>query len=150
MIAVYRGKSSMYEYIIAGAVTGASYKFNMGLRGMAAGAIVGGALGTIGGGVSLLILNTTGMTMEEVRYWQYKWRSNRDDTINEGRKTQVRSANQHFQLLEEHDMKAEVDTNKVDLEALDVKEKSQSALEKPVASAESVAKPVSPAVSEKK
>ena len=76
----------MVEYITAGAVTGALYKFNLGLKGMTAGMLVGGALGTVAGGITLLILRTTGMTMEEARYWQYKWRSNRDNTIHEGLK----------------------------------------------------------------
>lgn len=88
-IAVYRGKSSIFEYAAAGALTGATYKFSMGLKGMTAGTLVGGVLGSIAGGVSLLILKSTGMTMEEVRYWQYKWRTSRDDTINEAMKAQT-------------------------------------------------------------
>lgn len=48
---------------------------------MAAGGIIGGVLGGIGGAASLLILNLSGTSMEEVRYWQYKWRANRDDAI---------------------------------------------------------------------
>lgn len=71
----------MIEYIAAGAFTGGMYKFNMGLKGMTAGVLVGGFLGTIAGGITLLLLTTTGMTMEESRYWQYKWRQNRDETI---------------------------------------------------------------------
>jgi len=41
-ISVYRGYSSILEYVAAGCITGAIYKFNMGLAGMA----VGGGLGT--------------------------------------------------------------------------------------------------------
>jgi hypothetical protein len=41
-ISVYRGYSSVLEYAAAGCITGALYKFNMGLAGMA----VGGGLGT--------------------------------------------------------------------------------------------------------
>lgn len=41
-ISVYRGYSSILEYAAAGCITGALYKFNMGLAGMA----VGGGLGT--------------------------------------------------------------------------------------------------------
>ncbi|KAI8045579.1 hypothetical protein M5D96_001761 [Drosophila gunungcola] len=61
-MSVYRGKSSIYEYLAAGSVTGSLYKMNLGLRGMAAGGIIGGFLGG-------------------VRYWQYKWRLDRDDNI---------------------------------------------------------------------
>lgn len=118
MIAVYRGKSSMIEYIAAGAFAGGTYKFNLGLRGMAAGMIVGGGLGTIGGAVSLLILRSTGMTMEEVRYWQYKWRSNRDDAINDSFKFQMKSTEFHDPLMELHDQKPEVTAAKLDIKAL--------------------------------
>jgi hypothetical protein len=41
-ISVYRGHSSILEYVAAGGFTGGLYKCNMGLRGMA----VGGGLGT--------------------------------------------------------------------------------------------------------
>lgn len=108
----------MIEYIAAGAFTGATYKFNLGLRGMAAGLIVGGGLGTIAGGVSLLILRSTGMTMEEVRYWQYKWRSKRDDAINDSFKFQMKSTEMHDPLMELHDQKPEVAAANMDLNAL--------------------------------
>jgi complex I assembly factor TIMMDC1 len=114
-MAVYRGKSSMYEYITAGAVTGGVYKFNMGLRGIAAGALVGGALGTIAGGLSLAILVSTGMTMEEVRYWQYKWRSSRDDAIQDTfRETFKNDSDRNDPLLVLHD-------DKLGSTALDIK-----------------------------
>lgn len=107
----------MIEYITAGVVTGGTYKFNMGLRGMAAGAIVGGGLGTIAGGLSLLILKSTGMTMEEVRYWQYKWRSSRDDAIQEGFRETFRKTENNDELYELHDAKPEVGSN-LDLKKL--------------------------------
>ncbi|XP_017117478.1 RPII140-upstream gene protein [Drosophila elegans] len=80
-ISVYRGKSSIYEYLAAGSVTGSLYKMNLGLRGMAAGGIIGGFLGGVAGVTSLLLMKASGTSMEEVRYWQYKWRLDRDDNI---------------------------------------------------------------------
>ncbi len=62
----------------------------MGLRGMVAGGLVGGVFGTVAGGVSLLILKMTGKSMEEVRYWQYKWRIERDQAINESMKVIIK------------------------------------------------------------
>lgn len=115
-IAVYRGKSSFVEYITAGAVTGSLYKFNLGLRGMFAGAVVGGVLGTIAGGASLLILRSTGMTMEEVRYWQYKWRSNRDDAIRESQKSNMRGTEHEDELTNFHDSR--VGLNKLDIKTI--------------------------------
>ncbi|XP_052850493.1 RPII140-upstream gene protein [Drosophila gunungcola] len=80
-MSVYRGKSSIYEYLAAGSVTGSLYKMNLGLRGMAAGGIIGGFLGGVAGVTSLLLMKASGTSMEEVRYWQYKWRLDRDDNI---------------------------------------------------------------------
>lgn len=107
----------MIEYISAGAVTGAMYKFSMGLRGMTAGALVGGFFGTIAGGVTLVILKSTGMTMEEARYWQYKWRSSRDDSVNEALKVDIRGTEIHEPMFEEHDSKH--GTTNLDLKILD-------------------------------
>lgn len=78
---MYRGKSSIYEYLAAGTITGSLYKLNMGLRGMAVGGLLGGSLGGVAGLVSLLVMYASGTSMEEVRYWQYKWRANRDANI---------------------------------------------------------------------
>lgn len=80
-ISVYRAKSSVYEYTAAGTVAGAMYKINTGLRGMTVGGLLGGTLGSLAGLVSLLILKFSGTSMEEVRYWQYNWKRERDETI---------------------------------------------------------------------
>lgn len=88
-ISVYNGKSSIWEYLTAGVITGSTYKMNMGLRGMVAGGLVGGAFGTVAGCASLLILKATGKSMEEVRYWQYRWKIERDQTINEALKVKI-------------------------------------------------------------
>ena len=82
-ISVYRGKSSIFEYIAAGSIAGSMYKFNMGLRGMAVGGLLGGGLGGVGGCISLLVMKLTGTSMEDVRYWQYKWKLERDQKIKE-------------------------------------------------------------------
>jgi complex I assembly factor TIMMDC1 len=125
-IAVYRGKSSMVEYVSAGLATGALYKFNMGLRGMAAGGLVGGFLGGIAGGISLFILRSTGLTMEEVRYWQYKWRSSRDDAINEGHKSALKGTEMSDDHLDKHDQV--VGTNRLDIKILDPIDNKQEIL----------------------
>lgn len=77
-ISVYRGKSSIYEYLAAGALTGSMYKINTGLRGMTVGGLLGIGLGGVAGACQLLVLKSTGKTMEEVRYWQYNWKRERD------------------------------------------------------------------------
>ncbi|XP_058467650.1 RPII140-upstream gene protein [Malaya genurostris] len=100
VISVYRGKSSIYEYLIAGGTAGALYKFKMGLKGMTSGGIVGLTFGGVAGVLSLAILKATGTTMEEVRFWQYKWRANRDNMINESMKAQ--SPEQDPLLLNHH------------------------------------------------
>lgn len=76
-IASYRGKSSIVEYLAAGGLTGAVYKMNMGLRGMAAGLFFGSVIGGVAGLGSLAILKLTGTTMEDLRYWQESVRQSR-------------------------------------------------------------------------
>lgn len=114
VISVYRGKSSIYEYLVAGGVTGAMYKFNMGLRGMTSGGLVGMTFGGIAGLLSLAILRATGTTMEEVRFWQYKWQDSRDQAIRDSIAKQ--SAGDPDPLLEGHHEKfgsANLDLDKV-------------------------------------
>ncbi|CAG5035896.1 unnamed protein product [Parnassius apollo] len=48
-VSVYRGDTSLVEYIFAGAITGAIYKANLGLAAMIVGAGVGATLSTLGG-----------------------------------------------------------------------------------------------------
>lgn len=85
-VSVYRGKSSIFEYIAAGFITGSLYKLNLGLRGMAAGGIIGGVMGSIAGAASLALLYASGTSMEEIRYWQYKWRLERENMVHEAMK----------------------------------------------------------------
>nr|CAD7433394.1 unnamed protein product [Timema monikensis] len=50
---------------------------NMGVKGMVVGGLLGSALGGLAGGISLAIFSITGTSMEDVRYWQYKWKQER-------------------------------------------------------------------------
>ncbi|XP_017092126.2 RPII140-upstream gene protein [Drosophila bipectinata] len=102
-ISVYRGKSSIYEYLAAGSLTGSLYKVNLGLRGMAAGGIIGGFLGGVAGAASLLLMKASGTSMEEVRYWQYKWRLDRDDNIQQAVRKLTEEDNP--ELFKAHDTK---------------------------------------------
>jgi hypothetical protein len=43
--------------------------------------VLGGVLGGIAGLVSLSILKLSGMSMEEVRYWQYQWKEDRNRSV---------------------------------------------------------------------
>uniref|UniRef100_A0A1Q3FI42 Complex I assembly factor TIMMDC1, mitochondrial n=1 Tax=Culex tarsalis TaxID=7177 RepID=A0A1Q3FI42_CULTA len=129
VISVYRGKSSVYEYLVAGGVTGAMYKFNMGLRGMTSGGLVGLTFGGIAGLLSLAILRATGTTMEEVRFWQYKWQDSRDQAIRDSIAKQ--SAGDPDPLLEGHHEKfgtANLDLNKVVAASETVKEVKEAAV----------------------
>ncbi|BFF90548.1 RPII140-upstream gene protein [Drosophila madeirensis] len=108
-ISVYRDKSSIYEYLAAGSLTGATYKMNLGLRGMAAGGIIGGFMGGIAGVASLLLMKASGTSMEEVRYWQYKWRVNRDDNIQAAFKKMTED--EHPELFKAHDERVSEDVS---------------------------------------
>ncbi|XP_063704551.1 RPII140-upstream gene protein [Culicoides brevitarsis] len=76
-IASYRGKSSVWEYLAAGGLTGAIYKVNMGLKGMTAGGAAGLAMGGIAGLLTLGLLKLSGHTVEDVQYWQHRMQLSR-------------------------------------------------------------------------
>ncbi|XP_023708484.1 RPII140-upstream gene protein isoform X3 [Cryptotermes secundus] len=111
-ISIYRGRSSILEYVAAGGITGALYKCSMGLRGMAVGGGLGSFLGGIAGLVSLSILKFSGMTMEEVRYWQYQWKEDRTRHFLKSGKDDESNA-----LLAHHDER--VGPHGISLESLD-------------------------------
>ncbi|KAH8375856.1 RPII140-upstream gene protein [Drosophila serrata] len=115
-ISVYRGKSSIYEYLAAGSLTGSLYKMNLGLRGMAAGGIIGGFLGGVAGVTSLLLMKASGTSMEEVRYWQYKWRLERDDNIQQAFKKMTEG--EEPELFKVHDEKMPEKQAQVTLESV--------------------------------
>lgn len=104
-VSVYRGKSSIFEYIGAGFITGSLYKLNLGLRGMAAGGIIGGVLGSIAGAASLALLYASGTSMEDIRYWQYKRRLERENLVHEAMKKQEDLAYKTPNIFKEHDAK---------------------------------------------
>jgi complex I assembly factor TIMMDC1 len=83
-ISVYRNKYTIFDYIAGGAITGALYKWKLGPRGMIAGFVVGMCLGTLAGSGTILLLKLTGTSMEEIRYWQYKWKTERSNVYKEG------------------------------------------------------------------
>lgn len=120
MISVYRGKSSLLEYVTAGAVTGGIYKVNLGLRGIIVGNGLGATLGGIAGGLSLLILRSSGMTMEEVRYWQYKWKDERSKSVREAYIKETK--NEADKFMELHNQSIE---NKISLDNLEVPSKNE-------------------------
>lgn len=100
-MSTYRGKSSIWEYIAAGSTTGALFRMNLGLRGMVAGSIVGGALGVVAGGASLGIMKLSGTSMEEIRYWQHQMHKKRIDLEQAGYARQAKE-NDPNPLLEAH------------------------------------------------
>jgi len=74
----YRGKLKIGNYIVGASVTGLLFRLNMGIRAALVGTGLGSILGAICGGTSLLILNLTGITMDEVLQVQTEWISSRN------------------------------------------------------------------------
>ncbi|XP_050730545.1 RPII140-upstream gene protein-like [Eriocheir sinensis] len=72
-IATYRGKSSVIEYSAGGTITGAIFKLKNGPKPAIAGAVMGGALGTIAGCVNLALLALSGTTNDQLRKYHYEW-----------------------------------------------------------------------------
>ncbi|CAG9767213.1 unnamed protein product [Ceutorhynchus assimilis] len=84
LIQVYRGKYGVMEYVGAGAATGFLVKFNGGPRTWVVSSAVGSTLGLICGGTTLGILKLSGLSMEEARYWQQKWKNHRSEHFRKG------------------------------------------------------------------
>jgi len=71
-ISVYRNKTSVWEHMAAGTVTGAILRLNMGLRGMFAAGCVGLLLGTSAGIVMVGASSWAGETQDIVHYNKIK------------------------------------------------------------------------------
>lgn len=71
-IAAYRGKSSVIEYTGGGIITGAIFRLKLGPRASVAGAILGGALGTLAGTLNMAILYLTGTSTDQLRKYHYE------------------------------------------------------------------------------
>jgi len=74
----YRGKLRIENYMVGASVTGLLFRINMGIRAALVGTGLGSVLGAICGSASLLILNLTGITMDEVLQVQAEWISSRN------------------------------------------------------------------------
>lgn len=59
--------------MFGGAVTGFLYKMNLGLRGALVGSGLGSILGVVCGGLSILALKLSGITIDEVYTAQQEW-----------------------------------------------------------------------------
>ncbi|XP_022903666.1 RPII140-upstream gene protein [Onthophagus taurus] len=101
MISVYRGKHGIFEHMVAGATTGFIYKFSAGPRAWLVGSGLGLVLGTVAGSVTYGILSYTGLSMDQVRYWQYRWKEKREQAY----KDTIRSQMEGEKMFLERDAK---------------------------------------------
>lgn len=77
----YRNKSSITDYSIAGLLTGALFKFNLGIKGMISGGFFGTLIGTVGGVAIISVLKSFGKSMKEIRQSQARYIYARDDAF---------------------------------------------------------------------
>ncbi|KAJ8732171.1 hypothetical protein PYW08_014901 [Mythimna loreyi] len=82
-VSVYRGDTSLIEFISAGALTGALYKIDMGLAAVLVGAGLGTVLSTVAGLAIIGLLKVTGVNMQEIRKALYKLKEAREDQYNQ-------------------------------------------------------------------
>ncbi|KAB0794775.1 hypothetical protein PPYR_11614 [Photinus pyralis] len=105
LYSTYRGKNGILEHTAAGTVAGSLYKFKLGPPAMLVGGLVGGALGSVAGVATNVLLKLSGMTMQEVRYWNYKWLKKRSDKYNEEFKKHIEK--DQIELLTERELAME-------------------------------------------
>ena len=75
-------------------------------------------MGTIGGGMTVALTSLTGTSMEEIRYWQYKWRSHREDACKDGftKSLEETELSPRDKLQDGHDLK--IGTTRINLDEL--------------------------------
>ncbi|NXU58610.1 TIDC1 factor, partial [Turnix velox] len=66
-LSVYRNKTTIGNFTSAGAFTGALFRMNLGLQGLAGGFIFGAAFGIPAGGLLMVMQNLAGETLQEKR-----------------------------------------------------------------------------------
>ncbi|CAK1604029.1 unnamed protein product [Parnassius mnemosyne] len=101
-VSVYRGDTSLIDYIFAGAITGAVYKANLGIAAMIVGAGVGATLSTLGGLAILGILKATGVTMDDIRQALYRIKTAREQQFNQALEKSATEKNDN--LTRHHDL----------------------------------------------
>ena len=99
---VYKGKFDPLNHVIGGAIAGAVYKTNMGLKGAVAGCVLGTILGAISGSVASIILYVTGTEMGDLYKASNKWINARQDIIHEQRKFLNEEHKQFKQAYDDH------------------------------------------------
>lgn len=77
------------------------YKFNMGPRGWIVGGGLGSVLGLVCGATTYTILSMSGMTMDEVRYWQNLIGTKRKEEHYQNIREEVEK--EELAILKEHD-----------------------------------------------
>lgn len=71
LLSVYRGRTSVVDFIAAGSLTGVLWRITMGPRAVLVSGILGSVLGLFAGCVSSVAFYLSGTSMEELRYWHY-------------------------------------------------------------------------------
>ncbi|XP_068630444.1 RPII140-upstream gene protein [Battus philenor] len=102
VVEVYRGiEASLIDYVMAGTITGAFYKANLGAAAMLVGAGVGAGLSFIGGLLIISILKATGFTMDDIRKALFKIKQAREDQYNQALEKGAKE--KHDDLTRHHD-----------------------------------------------
>lgn len=66
------------NYILGGSITGLLFRMNLGLRATLVSTGLGGILGGLCGGISILILKLSGITVSEILDAQKQWIDSRN------------------------------------------------------------------------
>ncbi|XP_025203043.1 RPII140-upstream gene protein [Melanaphis sacchari] len=74
----YTQKVTVFSYALSGFIVGGITRISFGMKGFIVGSTLGGILGIFVGGITLLILRFSSLTMDEVKEWQSQSQIERD------------------------------------------------------------------------
>nr|BAN20975.1 conserved hypothetical protein [Riptortus pedestris] len=107
MAAVYRGDSSLIDYVLGGAVSGFIYRINYGLNGVIVGSTLGSFVGLLAGCLTMTLLRLTGTSYDDVTNWHKEQIASRQRHLNEAVAKTVHDEGKR-NMLSEHDKRINV------------------------------------------
>lgn len=105
--AVYRGDSSLLDYVLGGFISGFIYRINYGLNGVIVGSTLGSFVGLLAGTLTLTLLRFTGKSYDDVAHWHNEQLVARQRHLKEALEKSIHDDGKR-NMLSEHDKRINV------------------------------------------